>query len=102
MSALEAHNDSTHELLRRFLAGYRPLSGSYDEMVDTHGRVRPQWLSLVNGIARLGPAEMERRFAASDRFLRDSGVFYRVYEDAEGAERPWPLSNIPLVISQRE
>ena len=102
MSALEANNGSASELLGRFLAGYRPLPSSYDEMVDTQGRVRPHWFNLTSGLARLGPQEMERRFAASDRFLRDSGVFYRVHEDAEGAERPWPLSHIPLVISQRE
>jgi uncharacterized circularly permuted ATP-grasp superfamily protein/uncharacterized alpha-E superfamily protein len=102
MSALEAHNDSMPELLGRFLAGYRPLPGSYDEMIDAQGRVRPHWLKLTTGLAQFGPGEMERRFAASDRFLRDSGVFYRVYEDVEGAERPWPLSHIPLVISQRE
>lgn len=102
MSALEAHNHSNAELLGRFLAGYRPLPGSYDEMIDAQGRVRPHWLKLTTGLAQLGPVEMERRFAASDRFLRDSGVFYRVYEDAEGAERPWPLSHIPLVIAQRE
>src|SRR5262249_54966908 len=35
---------------------------------------------------------------AADRHLRDSGVFYRVYEDAAGAERPWPLSHVPLLI----
>src|SRR5262245_15859979 len=99
MSALEVNIDSTSELLRRFLAGYRPPPGSYDEMVDAQGVVRPHWLKLIAGLARLAPGEIERRFAASDRFLRDSGVFYRVYEDNEGAERPWPLSHIPLMIS---
>lgn len=29
-------------------------------------------------------------------------MFYRVYEDRAGAERPWPLSHIPLVIDGRE
>ena len=39
---------------------------------------------------------------AADRYLRDSGVFYRVYEDASGVERPWPLSHIPLLIEPAE
>jgi uncharacterized circularly permuted ATP-grasp superfamily protein/uncharacterized alpha-E superfamily protein len=34
--------------------------------------------------------------------LHDSGVFYRVYEDASGAERPWPLSHVPLLINGSE
>ena len=33
-------------------------------------------------LAGLGPEEINRRFAAADRYLRSSGVFYRVYEDA--------------------
>ena len=39
------------------------------------------------------------RFAAADRHVHDSGVFYRVYEDVAGAERPWPLSHVPLLIA---
>ena len=49
-------------------------------------------------LAALGPEEVNRRFAAADRHLRDSGVFYRVYEDPAGAMRPWPLSHVPLLI----
>ena len=39
-------------------------------------------------LAALGPEEINRRFAAADRHLRDSGVFYRVYEDPAGASGP--------------
>ena len=53
-------------------------------------------------LAALGGDEINRRFAAADRYLRDSGVFYRVYEDAAGIERPWPLSHIPLIIEPGE
>src|SRR5260370_6959205 len=53
-------------------------------------------------LARLGPQELTRGFAAADRHLHDSGVFYRVYEDASGAERPWPLSHVPLLINGSE
>ena len=53
-------------------------------------------------LAELGAEEINRRFAAADRYLRDSGVFYRVYEDPAGAERPWPLSHVPLLIDPTE
>ena len=53
-------------------------------------------------LAALGPDEVNRRFAAADRHLRDSGVFYRVYEDPAGAVRPWPLSHVPLLIDATE
>src|SRR5262245_44340012 len=84
------------------LSSYRPLPGIFDEMVDRDGRVRAHWQPLLAMLARLGPTEVSRRFAAADRHLRDSGVFYRVYEDASGAERPWPLSHVPLLIDGSE
>jgi uncharacterized circularly permuted ATP-grasp superfamily protein/uncharacterized alpha-E superfamily protein len=84
------------------LAGYRPLPGIFDEMVDRHGRVRAHWQPLLATLAALGGDEIGRRFAAADRHLHDSGVFYRVYEDAAGAERPWPLSHVPLLIAASE
>jgi uncharacterized circularly permuted ATP-grasp superfamily protein/uncharacterized alpha-E superfamily protein len=84
------------------VAGYRPLPGTFDEMLDRDGRVRPHWQPLLTLLARLGPEENNRRFAAADRHLRDSGVFYRVYEDPAGADRPWPLSHIPLLIDAAE
>src|SRR5258707_12997754 len=81
------------------LSGYRPLPGIFDEMVDRDGRVRAHWQPLLAMLARLGPQELTRRFAAADRHLHDSGVFYRVYEDASGAEGPWPLSPGPLLVN---
>jgi uncharacterized circularly permuted ATP-grasp superfamily protein/uncharacterized alpha-E superfamily protein len=88
--------------LEQFVSGYRPLHGIFDEMMDGGGRVRPHWRPLLSMLAALGNDEINRRFAAADRYLRDSGVFYRVYEDSTGIERPWPLSHIPLIIEPGE
>src|SRR5688572_27469340 len=93
---------NTQEHLARFVAGYRPLPGTVDEMMDAQGRVRPHWQPLLTQLAALGPDEINRRFAAADRYLHDSGVFYRVYEDPAGVERPWPLSHVPLIIDPTE
>jgi len=92
--AVEAPNAG----LETLISGYRPLHGVFDEMMDGDGRVRPHWQPFLATLAALGSDEINRRFAAADRYLRDSGVFYRVYEDAAGIERPWPLSHIPLII----
>ena len=66
------------------------------------GACAPHWHPFLSMLAALGSEEINRRFAAADRYLRDSGVFYRVYEDAAGLERPWPLSHIPLLIEPSE
>src|ERR1700734_3099297 len=97
-SALDAPNASLEPLI----SGYRPLHGVFDEMMDGDGRVRAHWQPFLSMLAALGGDEINRRFAAADRYLRDSGVFYRVYEDAAGIERPWPLSHVPLIIESTE
>src|ERR1700681_4306246 len=88
--------------LEQFVSGYRRLPGVFDEMMDGDGRVRTHWQPLLSMLAGLGSEEINRRFAAADRYLRNSGVFYRVYEDAAGIERPWPLSHVPLIIEPGE
>ena len=88
--------------LERLVSGYRPLPGVFDEMMDGDGRLRAHWRPLLAMLAALGGDEINRRCAAADRYLRNSGVFYRVYEDAAGIERPWPLSHIPLIIEPGE
>src|ERR1700734_2522454 len=88
--------------LEQLIASYRPLPGVFDEMMDGDGRVRSHWQPFLAMLAALGSDEINRRFAAADRYLRDSGVFYRVYEDAAGIERPWPLSHVPLLIEPGE
>jgi uncharacterized circularly permuted ATP-grasp superfamily protein/uncharacterized alpha-E superfamily protein len=88
--------------VERLLAGYRPLAGIFDEMMEADGQVRPHWRAFLAMLASLGAEELHRRFAVADRYLHDSGVFYRVYEDPAGAERPWPLSHMPLIINPAE
>jgi len=84
------------------LAGYQPVPGIHDEMMTADGAVRPHWRGLVTGLAALGRDQVERRFADASRYLHDSGVFYRVYEDSASVERPWPLTPIPLIIAREE
>jgi uncharacterized circularly permuted ATP-grasp superfamily protein/uncharacterized alpha-E superfamily protein len=103
MSALlDSAPGEASDLIAQLLADYRPLPDVYDEMMDDKGLVRGHWHPLLSGLAGLGREELSRRFAAAERYLRDSGVFYRVYEDKDGAERGWPLTPIPLVIEAAE
>jgi uncharacterized circularly permuted ATP-grasp superfamily protein len=95
---VDAHPDG----LERLLSGYSPLAGIFDEMMDAGGQVRAHWRPFLAMLASLGAEEINRRFAVADRYLHDSGVFYRVYEDPAGAERPWPLSHMPLIINPAE
>lgn len=90
------------EAVEALLAGYQPLPGVHDELVDAEGRPRAHWLAMLSALAEMGVDEVNRRFNAADRHLYRSGVFYRVYDDPNGGERPWPISHLPLVVDDRE
>lgn len=94
--------DVRTERILDMLSRYRTLPGVYDELVDARGDIREHWKPVVATLADIGPRDLDRRFASADRALRESGVFYRVYDDPHGGERAWPLAHVPLVIAPEE
>lgn len=87
---------------RGLAAGYRPVAGVHDEMKDADGAVRPLWKRLVGAFDGLGAEALAHRFIRADQYLRDAGVYYRVYGDRDGNERAWPLAHVPLLIDEEE
>ncbi|MFC3164005.1 circularly permuted type 2 ATP-grasp protein [Ciceribacter thiooxidans] len=103
MTSLPAAGDSTaDESGAGRTAGYRPLPGVADEMVDPSGKVRPVWRSFVSAIEAMPDHELHERFARADRYLRDAGVFYRAYGATGMSDRAWPFSHIPVLIDEKE
>ena len=84
------------------LAGYRPLPGVADELMDPSGAVRRAWWGFIDHFAKLAPDEIAARFAKGDQYLYDAGVFYRQYGETGSTERDWPLSHIPVLIHDSE
>lgn len=84
------------------LAGYAPIPGTPDEMVDADGALRPVWRTLIDFLDGMTPAETNVRFARGDQYLRDAGVYYRHYGKGEVAIRDWPLSHVPVLITEQE
>jgi uncharacterized circularly permuted ATP-grasp superfamily protein/uncharacterized alpha-E superfamily protein len=86
-------------LLRR----YRQLCGGVDEMLSADGSLRPVWRPFVELIAGLSRDEMAARFARADHYMKDAGVYYRVYgRTADAEERQWPLAPVPVLIDAAE
>jgi uncharacterized circularly permuted ATP-grasp superfamily protein/uncharacterized alpha-E superfamily protein len=81
---------------------YRPLPGTYDEVLDEAGEVRPHWQAFADGLMRFEPQEMRRRWDLGQRLLRDNGVTYNVYGDPQGLDRPWRLDPLPVIIGREE
>ncbi|MBI5132385.1 MAG: circularly permuted type 2 ATP-grasp protein [Rhodopseudomonas palustris] len=79
---------------------YARLPGIPDEFIGEDGAPRAVWSRYFDAFANLSPDDIERRFRAADRHLRDAGVTYRAPGDAD--ERAWPLSHVPLLIGDAE
>ncbi|MER8484533.1 circularly permuted type 2 ATP-grasp protein [Mesorhizobium sp. M1322] len=87
---------------RNLLEHYQPIDGVVDEMVDASGNPRPVWKDFIEALEELGPEKLAQRFARADQYLRDAGVYYRVYDKAGANEREWPLAHVPLLIEEQE
>ncbi len=81
-------------------AAYRPLDGVPDEFIGADGRPRGHWLEFFDKMAGLGSDDIARRFETIERNIREQGVSYRAY--GENVERIWPLSHMPLLISEKD
>jgi uncharacterized circularly permuted ATP-grasp superfamily protein/uncharacterized alpha-E superfamily protein len=85
------------------LASYSAEPGRYDELLDSAGELRPQWRPLVDRIAGVDArASARRALDLTRRLIVENGVTYNVYADPQGADRPWALDPIPLVLTGDE
>jgi uncharacterized circularly permuted ATP-grasp superfamily protein/uncharacterized alpha-E superfamily protein len=57
------------------------------------------WGRFFENLGRDGFNDLNRRTVNLQRQLRDNGVTYNVYADADGPQRPWSLDLFPLIIT---
>ena len=89
-------------MARTLLAIYPQSARRYDEMLTADGAVRPHWRQFFIHLDSVAPDEMRRRLDFVDRRIQENGVTYNVYADPNGADRPWVLDPLPLIISAEE
>ncbi|HEV7601870.1 MAG TPA: circularly permuted type 2 ATP-grasp protein [Bradyrhizobium sp.] len=89
-----------HRRVAQWTRDYVRLPGIPDEYIAQDGAPREVWTRFFEAFATLTPADIERRFGAADRHLREAGVTYR--PPGETAEKLWPLSHLPLLIGEAE
>jgi uncharacterized circularly permuted ATP-grasp superfamily protein/uncharacterized alpha-E superfamily protein len=86
----------------RLLSDYRPLSGSYDEMVGGDGRIRDHWAGLGRTLDEFGFEELNDRRGQVQRLLDDDGVSYNVQSGPAGRPQRWHLDPLPVLLSSEE
>lgn len=84
------------------LDGYRPLVGTYDELVDAEGRPREHARAAADLLANLTPDEFARCQTLAELALAQQGVTFSVYSDQRGAEKVMPVCLVPRVIGAAE
>ena len=89
-----------HRRVAQWTRDYVQLPGIPDEYIAQDGTPRAVWSRFFDAFATLSPVDIERRFGAADRHLREAGVTYRA--PGESADRLWPLSHLPLLIGEAD
>jgi uncharacterized circularly permuted ATP-grasp superfamily protein/uncharacterized alpha-E superfamily protein len=89
-------------MLRKLLSGYAALEDRYDELLAAPGEPRPHWDAFLRSLAeREGPGVTDS-LSLMERQIRENGITYNVYADPKGADRPWEVDPLPLLLSASE
>jgi uncharacterized circularly permuted ATP-grasp superfamily protein/uncharacterized alpha-E superfamily protein len=92
-------NNPAYELGAQY---YATQLGVYDEMYATENKALPYWQRFMAALDSMGSENLELRRREAQRLLRENGVTYNVYGDAQNLTRPWRLDPVPLLISSQE
>ncbi len=67
--------------------------------VAPHAPPTPAWSRFFENLGADGFTDLNRRTGNLERQIRDNGVTYNVYAEADGPQRPWSLDLFPLIIT---
>jgi len=79
-----------------------PLDHAYDEMCAPDGTLRPLYQDLMNVIANLPAAELQRLKQSADLSFLTQGITFTVYGQEEGTERIFPYDLVPRLVTGAE
>jgi uncharacterized circularly permuted ATP-grasp superfamily protein len=76
-----------------------PDAASATNSIAHHEALTRAWGQFFENLGREGFHDLNRRTVNLERQIRDNGVTYNVYADADGPQRPWSLDLFPLIVS---
>ena len=89
-------------MLRELLDAYAVPESRFDEMLAESGVPRPHWDAFLRALAAREGAEIGDTLSLMEREIRENGITYNVYADPKGADRPWEVDPLPLLLSAGE
>jgi uncharacterized circularly permuted ATP-grasp superfamily protein len=79
------------------------VAGFYDEIIARASRPRPAARALARLLAGMDEEELSSRQAAAELSIKEMGITFTVYSEAEGSiDRTWPFDIIPRIIPKSE
>jgi uncharacterized circularly permuted ATP-grasp superfamily protein len=87
---------------RSLLSTYPQKPDRFDEMLAEDGSIRRAWQPFFAHLEAATPEQMRHRLDYVRRRILENGVTYNVYADPEGADRPWELDPLPLILCPDE
>jgi uncharacterized circularly permuted ATP-grasp superfamily protein/uncharacterized alpha-E superfamily protein len=84
------------------LQSYGSTDDRYDELLSGEKDIRPHWRELITSLDKSGAGPLRDHQEYARRCILDNGVTYNVYGDPKGADRPWSLDVLPLILPADE
>ena len=83
---------------RTFLSLYPRPTDRYDELLAPSGAVRAHWQTLLERLDAASPEQLQDSLDFAQRRILENGITYNIYADPKGADRPWALDVVPLIL----
>ena len=87
---------------RELLAEYPQATDRYNELFEAPQVPRAHWKPLIEQLAAWPAERMRERLHSVHEQVRENGVTYNVYADPQGADRPWELDLLPMILPEEE
>ena len=69
---------------------------------EAQAQLAPSWHAFFTQLSANGFSDLNHRNANLQRLIRDNGVTYNVYADADGPQRPWALDLFPMLLTPQD
>jgi uncharacterized circularly permuted ATP-grasp superfamily protein len=69
---------------------------------QSNSQLAPAWHAFFSQLGTNGFADLNHRNTNLQRLIRDNGVTYNVYADADGPQRPWALDLFPMLLTPQD
>jgi uncharacterized circularly permuted ATP-grasp superfamily protein/uncharacterized alpha-E superfamily protein len=89
-------------MLTDLLASYAVPDSRFDEMLAAPGVPRRHWEAFLRSLAAREGPEIGDTLSLMEREIRENGITYNVYADPQGADRPWEVDPLPLLLAADE